>query len=338
MRVYFKFFLSICFLSLTFLSYKIYSEENAMFSVKTLAPREIKNLKDVEFPEKNDIRNKAAELAAAANDPYAASLPMMISAELGDAKEYLNNRRQMVQLLNELDESTDPKWKWMQNNSFKAWMWGRILLAAQSIGDYGQVQSAKNTLAHLLQTKPTEVDNLAFTAWAWGYRAALNRSQYHASKKIMMDDAQALADKYQQSGKNSDLSDELWGWVMNIQAAARANDKATYEKIKSKIAGKEGEALPAEIALALNKGLSHTAASNDYPAWALAKVRLAAAMMGDDKLFIGLAEPLAISIAEANKIGTPGAKAEYSFAVLDNELAKIIGKDLEPKQQISYHV
>src|SRR6185312_11059639 len=103
---------------------------------------------------------------------------------------------------------------------------------------------------------------------------------------------------------------------LNIQAAARAHDRATYEAIKTKITGNE------TVSTALAHGLSHTAASNDYPAWALAKVRLAAATIGDEALFLALKAPVEASIAEAKAITTNGAKAEYSFAVLDNKLAE----------------
>ena len=267
-----------------------------------------------------DIISNAAQLAADAKDPYAASLPMMIYAELGDLPHYQTTKDHMLQLLNGLDTSTNSAWKWMQNNSFKAWMWGRILLAAQSIHDDQQMGTARTQLTDLLKQPATAADNAAFTTWAWGYLAALDKKEYQLSKKQMMDGAQALADKYQASGKPADLSDALWGWVMNIQAAARAHDRATYEKIKAKITGNES------VEIALVKGLSHTAESNDYPAWALAKVRLAAATIGDQTLFLALKVPMEVSIAEAKAIATNGAKAEYAFAVLDNKLAEANGK------------
>lgn len=293
MRNLFKFFFSTVFLLAIFLFQPSYAADTTQ-----------------------DVITNAAELAANAKDPYAASLPMIIYAELGDAPHYQTTKNHMLQLLSTLDTSTDVTWKWMQNNSFKAWMWGRILLAAQNILDDQQVEEARTQLTNLLKQPATAADNAAFTTWAWGYLAALDQKEYRLSKKNMMDGAQALTDKYQKSGKAADLSDALWGWVMNLQAAARAHDLTTYERIKARIADSE------YVETALVKGLSHTADSNDYPAWALAKVRLAAAIMDDQVLFSALQAPVETSIAEAKAIATNAARAEYAFAVLDNNLAE----------------
>src|SRR6185312_9955283 len=138
-----------------------------------------------------DVITNAAQLAAEAQDPYAESLPMMIYAELGDQPHYQNTKNRMIELLNGLDINTDPALQWMQNNSFKAWMWGRILLAAQNIHDNSQVQAARSKLTGLLKQQPTAADNAAFTAWGWGYLAALNQETYQFSKKKMMDAAQS---------------------------------------------------------------------------------------------------------------------------------------------------
>ena len=262
--------------------------------------------------EKHKIIINAAWLVADATDPYQASLPMMIHAELECQNLCQASIKRMTKFLEELDSSENPSWNWMKNNSFKAWMWGRVLLAARAVNDkYAEVALSK--LKNLLSEPLTPNDKPEFIAWAWAYLAAYSEEEYQSAKKNMLNATKQLAQQFQDSGlDHSALANEYWGWVMAIQAAARANDKDLYEKIKKYLQiGPAGKltAIGEVLTRQLGKG------STNYLAWALAKVRLAAAMMDDQVLFSALEQPVESAILQAKK---SHARAEYSLAMLDN--------------------
>lgn len=266
------------------------------------------------------------ELAKSAKDPYAASLPLIASAGLGDEKRYDATRTQMLNALDTLDKKPDDCPQWMRNNSFKAWMLGRVLLAADNMKDDKTVSQTKNKLSLLLEEKMTKDDNFAFFTWAQGYRAALNKTEYELSKKRMISDSMQLSEKYKvKPTDHGALSDALWGWVMDLSASANANDKQSYEFVKEQIKSLTREQ---SVSKALETGLLRTADSNDYPAWALAKVRLAAATMLDKELYQDIDNALISSIESSKKAG---AKAEYALAVVDSQLAIQAGKELQAK-------
>lgn len=131
----------------------------------------------------------------------------------------------------------------------------------------------------------------------------------------MLTSAFELTEKYHANTANHGaLSNALWAWVMDLSAAS-AKNYTDYKSIKMSIlqlAGKKS------IAEALETGLLRTADSNDYPAWALAKVRLAAAIMQDWKLYDELT-PVVTASTEAAK--SADAKAEYALAMGDNQWA-----------------
>ncbi len=284
----------------------------------------VKNLKNLRFDEREKVEGIVDALAAEAKDPYAASLPMIMSAKLGDAVRAPATLQKMGDLLSGLDEKPESFPAWQRSNSFKAWMWGRYLLAADAVNDLANRELAKKRLAGLLEQRLTKDDLLAFFAWAWGYRGALNEAEYEASKVTMLEDARVLTAQYKSPDKDADtspnavherLSNAMWSWVMNIQAAAMLRDSDTYEEIKRQmklITGQE------TVTAALETALLRTEASNDYPGWGMAIVRNAAAIMEDEALFQELGKALPAIIGGADKAG---AKAEYAFAVLDNQLA-----------------
>lgn len=278
-----------------------------------------KNLANTDFKERAGIEGAVDELAGSAKDPYAASLPMIMSAELGDKERYSHSARKMIGLLADLDSTPANFAEWMRGQSFKAWMWGRVLLAADSINDVEGVALAKTKLSALLTE---ETDDFAFATWAWGYRAALDQTEYKLSKETMLQQAKKLSNIYKSSKKHGDLSNALWAWVMNIQAAAKAGDKVAYGRIKAELKEVAGAST---VAGALETGLLRTKESNDYPAWALGIVFYAAAMMGDAALFDELENAVKTSIRGADQAA---AKAEHAFAVLDQQLAVLTEKEM----------
>jgi hypothetical protein len=310
---------------LTLISYKIFAETESMFTQPSKPiTTQIKNLKNIDFTEKSEVETSIDNLIPTGIDPYAASLPLIAAAELGDAKRYEASKNQMLKTLDILDEKPTTFAEWMRNNSFKSWMWGRVLLAANSIGDPATQSIAKNKLATLLDEKPAQQDSLAFFTWGWGYRAALDKKEYQTSYKEMFDGAMRLTARYRGGlGDHDALSNALWAWVMNLPAAANAGDSHKYAWIKQQILFLTGEK---SVTSAIEKGLLRTTASNDYPAWALAKIRCAAVTMNDKDLYQEIETSLNSSISASKEAG---AKAEYVLAVLEAQLALLNGKELQ---------
>lgn len=136
----------------------------------------------------------------------------------------------------------------------------------------------------------------------------------------MLDSAKILAGKYL-GGEQAILSDALWAFVMNLQAAANAKDHSTYSWIKEQM---QSILKTESVAEALEKGLLRTTQSNDYPAWAMAKTYCAARMLNDNELCQNIESFLVSSIDAAKNAG---ANAEYILAELDYQLAVTTAND-----------
>jgi len=251
----------------------------------------------------------------------------MIFATLHSFSAYERAKRKMLKFLKDLESGENPEYhqdkkKWMQSASFKAWMWGRILLAAQSMHDTTLINQACDEIEILSQVNlnTEDKDELARITWAVAHYAAYSQVHYQLYKDLIM----SCAERLDQLDSSETRTDAVWGWVMFLQAAACAGDRETYDKITAKIARDE------TIVVALNR-LSHTNESNDYPAWAMAKVRWAAAVIGDNALVLALQEPTKKSIIDAEKIKTTAAKVEYSLGILDNNLAILAKKNQQKK-------
>lgn len=253
-------------------------------------------------------------------DSYTASIPLLANAELGDLKHYKESRKNMLKNLAALERKPDSHKEWMRNNGFKAWMWGRVLLAAATIKDEKKVEKAKLQLDSLF-AKQTEKDNLAFFTWARAYAATLNKTEYTNLRDRMVNDAEQLTKIYQKQETQSTKSNALWAWVMNLYAAAKTNNTEDYflfKKDMMKVAN------TTSVTEALTTGLlRRTPDSNDYPAWALAIACHAAAIIGDKEE--ELVEATRSSINKAGK-GT----AEYILAVVNLESA--LGSELQPQK------
>ena len=308
-------------------SYSELQETQQMLTTQTTQrSSKPKNLKGVNFSERVCIEGIIDELAKSAKDPYAASLSLIASAGLGDEQCYNATCTQILGMLNTLDKKPNDCPQWMRNNSFKAWMFGRVLLAADNMSDAKIVDQTKTRLSSLLEEKLTNEDNYAFFTWAQGYRAALNNAEYEASKKRMIADSLQLSEKYKtEPTDHGALSDALWAWVMDLSACANANDKQGYELVKQQIKSLTGTE---SVSKALATGLLRRVDSNDYPAWALAKAHLAAATMLDKELYQDIDNALISFIESSKKAGT---KAEYVLAVVDSQLAIQAGKELQAK-------
>lgn len=310
----------------------------------------ITHLKGVQFQENAAIQQIIDQLMKDAKDPYAASLPLMASAVLGDQKRYTAAHALMLENLQALDATPNAFKGWMRSHGFKAWMWGRVLLATYSIQDEKALDTAKSKLAEQLAFKE---DDLAFSTWGWGYRAVVD---YKTSEPPMMAGATKLTEDYkktipkeyknvaawvahvfqaahaedQKSYVNSKeqashtaLSNAVWAWMMNLSAAAQAKDEKTYQAIKAQILACTGQA---SITEALEKSLFKISSSQDYLAWALVKANMAAAQMGDDELHQETHKALPAVLEEAKN--TKERAAEYILAALDYQLALLRNKPL----------
>ena len=266
------------------------------------------------FQAQSEMKDNIGLLIGQTKDVYSASLPLIASAELGDQRLYFDTLTTAIRSLYNLDNNPAPgrEQDWMQNNGFKAWMWGRILLSADQMLDVAHVVEAQEKITTLLKSETTHDQNLAFYTWARAYLASLDDENYQTQRDAMIRGATDLTDKYNVTHAHGDLSNAVWAWVMNLQAAARNQDHATYELIKSKLLEiSDSDSLSA----CLQQTLLRTADSNDYPAWALVIVKKAAVNMGDEALATALREPVAAAIQAAKNAGQT---AEYTIANLAN--------------------
>lgn len=279
----------------------------------------IKNLSNIDFPEKKAISSYLLELTKTRisnTTPYSLSISMIASAALDAQILYPLFKEDMLWSLDNLESPIQKNIpQWMRSNSFKAWMWGRVLLSADSVNDTKAAAIALGNLWFFLDQESSTDKNPEFYTWAWAYRAAYNQQQYAISKDKMLQGAYKLTETYQISASQTNLSNALWAWVMNLQAAAYADDQETYEICKEQI---KFITKASTVTQGLNIGLIRSADSNDYPAWAIAKVRYAASIAGDEVLYSELDHCLNASIAAAKK---KGVGDEYALAMIENQLA-----------------
>lgn len=229
-------------------------------------------------------------------DAYLLSVPLLASAQRQDAKRYPEIHLAMREALNQLPSS-----------SFKAWLIGRDLFAAQCMKRTEAVKEITKELKTLLATekKPTADE---FYAWSLGY-LSLNKDEYDA--KQMQDANRDVTDQYDAELKKitdhdekktkSALSNALWAWVMTVQAAANKPDQETFndacKAIKTlthaKTMGKALQGIPA----------------TDFRAWAMSAVSLAAVRIQKDHPVYGeLKKSLEEAMQEAKNTQTETKK------------------------------
>lgn len=284
------------------------------------------NLQKAAFPEKFSITSQLETLLNSKEvDAYSVSMPLLVSAQLGNNQQYIKSTVLMSKAIDSMND--DP---------FKAWIYGRIIFAAHSMKDPYTEASTKRKLdillEKLLKDDTTCLDR--FKNWSLGYIAALNKEEFVKAKEPMISGANHLSDTYvkvnasdvSKEKKQEVRSDALWAWVMITQAAANAQDKEVYENAITQILSITKQS---SLSNALSKGLLRTAASNDYPAWAIGIVRLAAQTIGDNDRFEELGATLENSIAEAKE----GSKIqEFLLASVNGQLAIARSHEMEQCQ------
>lgn len=273
------------------------------------------NLEKTTFPEKFAMTIQVESLLNAGDqDAYSLSMPLLVSAQLGNRKLYTKASILMTKVMSTMKE--DP---------FKAWIYGRMLLAAHNIKDSYAETRIKRTLTnlveYLLKDEATRLDR--FTTWLLGYLAAVSKKEFIKVREPMLEGARHQTENYlkiksstaSEEEKQGVRSDALWSWIMIAQAAANADEKEDYEDAITQMLIIADQSL---ISDALSTGLLRTAASNDYPAWAMAIIRMAAQTIGDNDRFEELAMPLKKSINEAK---SAGKLQEFLLASVNEELA-----------------
>lgn len=251
---------------------------------------------------------------------YQASLPLIASAQLKDQRLYYITLTTAIRSLDNLDNNPSPLANntWMHNSGFKAWMWGRILLAAKQMYDRPHIAEAQTKIETLLNAETLNDPHLAFYTWARAYLADLNADEYQKQRTAMMQGANQLTEKYNALHTHDNLSNAVWAWVMNMQAAADHGDKATVQTINAKLLELTDKKTLAE---ALTSALTRSESNNDYPAWALVIVLKAANTLQDHDLVESLIQPTTDAIHLANKTGE---LAEYTIASSARDLIKIL--------------
>lgn len=294
------------------------------YSIKHEVPAKmIKNLKNCDYPQQLIVNKEISELSKdAKNDEYRLGMVLLASAQQGDEKRYHQTLLQMQTALSKVHDDN--------NNSYKTWRLGRILLAADSIGDTVTVNKTLTELKNLLADPQTKQD--AFSAWAWGYLAALNETEYKKAKDSMLTAAGSLTATYKKTKQShsttqveSMASDALYAWIMALQAAANAQDRNTYDFIVAQMKAMTGQT---SLSRVITSNLHRNSESNDYPAWALGMVRLAAATIHDKHVYEELNAPLNEYIQGAKEAGNSSneksaysAKSEATLAQLYATLA-----------------
>lgn len=267
------------------------------------------NLDKVFFPNRLYLSTELENLLQQSEeDAYTLSMPLIVSAQLGNQSLY---EQSLIRMNKAMDK--------LENTPFKAWLYGRILFAAHSIKDKQTETKTKTNLDllldNLVKNNSTGLDR--FTVWSRAYLAALDKVTFTKEREPMVLGANYLTDAYLKMNasnesnekKQESRSDALWAWVMIAQAAANAHEKVVYENAITQMMRISNQS---SIGDALSKGLLRTSASNDYPAWALGIVRMASQTMGDEALYAALEPVLQTSINDA-KLGNNIAETLLSM-------------------------
>lgn len=253
----------------------------------------------------NSLANQA-ETDKTEKKAYLLSVPLLTSSLLANQDQFKSLLNIMQLALNELPAN---------KNSQKAWLYGRMLMSADNINYASAVASARKEMKKILKDKTTPKDE--FSTWAWAYLANLSNTEYNHAKANMKNSADQLTKVFAQGSNDTKRANALWAWVMCALAAANADDKEMYEYSLLKLKEITHEKT---VSAALSKGLQRTQTTNDYPAWAIANIFLAAATYGDHAVFAELKDSLQNSINTAKQAH---ATEEVVLAELIAELATV---------------
>ncbi len=199
----------------------------------------------------------------AQGDAYKLSIPLLLASQTGDDHNYDDARNKMQTAMMQLSNDAS-------KNSYAAWLYGRMAIAAQFKHD--NTSDARIKLQALLQNKETQADR--FKAWAYGYLASLNQQDFDDVKPAMQKLADKLTEDYQGINKDKlSLSDVSWVWVMVLQAAA------PYDEILYTHAIKQLRAITKTNSL--SRALTTGIPEEDFNQWSKAIAYVAAKQRND---------------------------------------------------------
>lgn len=304
-----------CFLIINLISSCSYALPIGLSTCDKNINTTLTNLNNARFQNKFYIKTKFPNLLSPEiKDAYPLSLPLLISAQLGNKILYLQSLIRMNQAMKQLDPEP-----------FKAWMYGRMLFAAHSIKDQRRETeisfALKTLISNLTKEDSTRLDR--FTTWSLGYYAALSKANFNETKDLLNDGGNYLTTQYFKtlsSGASIEKvqesrSDALWAWVLILQAAANGADEDVYNYAVEQILEITKKAT---LGQALTVGLLRTAASNDYPAWALGIAAISAQTIENKDQYDEALSQLNTSIDEAKKGNN---LPEALLALVNRELA-----------------
>ncbi len=224
----------------------------------------IRNLIGIEFSDKEMLQELLDQLANQAlekNDAYLLSIPLIASAILGEMDIYGPLQDKISELL-----TNDAK----NEAGYKAWLWGRVLLAGYHIND---TVTEDHAYAHLASLLTSSTEDSPFATWGYGYKAiyeALNKNIDEYNNSLAQ--GVSIAENLALPEKKADL---LWAQVLFLSATAFADDRHNYDLIFDHMTAsknEDGEKSNVDIIQALN-GINE----DDWRAWGLALARFSIA-------------------------------------------------------------
>jgi hypothetical protein len=253
---------------------------------------------------------------------YDYSLPLTAYALQGNSQAYHKLLPAMLATLNTIPD---------EQISFRAWLRGRVVLAADLVDD----KTNFTDQLFLLQIELAKLKiNDKFSSWAWGYLAIVSKDSAEVFRSALevceerikhyegmrhakrADDIELSLSKADQNALTQELGRILWSLVLLLPAAAKAADQTFYETVLKKM---RAVAREADIIKIVNSYLLKE--NDDYPLWFLSFLKWGAAIKKDETLLAQINVALTVNLGVARIIKEDNS-ADYILAQLVNERAQ----------------
>lgn len=233
------------------------------------------------YPVKKTPAVVLKELVAEAKDARALSVPLMMTSLLGKEKSYAIILKKMEAAL-----------ELMPTNTTKAWLIGRVLLAAKHQGDETTLEKYLPEMKALLKSAAPQDPH---AAWAWGYLAGLSKEEYAAAQKNLFATTLSLIEEYNTKKSTAAFTNALWAITMGLYATAQMNHEEDYRNLLGmcRLIDPESPAMALFFAIP----------ASDGRAWAMGLAMEAAVKMKDSLSYDYLVKPSHIAIQVAKTCG-----------------------------------
>ncbi|MBA3816258.1 MAG: hypothetical protein H0X29_07010 [Parachlamydiaceae bacterium] len=239
-----------------------------------------------------ELKTKLYELYSKTDQSssYQLTISLLLSSQLGDVELYTEVLKKIYTNLGLTFKTTPEEFQsivagWEGQVSFNIWLLGRVLVSADNMQD----KHTGSRVASLMHSSLTTIEKVdPFSTWAWGYLAAhyaSDKKEYPYYRIQMLESTEAL--KKQAIEKEKD--NVQWALRMDILAAGNSGDRETYNKLLQEFKEWTGKETISKAILTIPK--------EDFTAWALAIVRIAAAKVKD----IDTYQELALTLEQAIK-------------------------------------